>query len=63
MEEPLVDILGCISVKHKASNGIIQSVKCSKLWTDRAIISQRQSMTVAQERQQCHTSLNSLRHM
>lgn len=29
--EPLVDILGCISVKCKVSNEIIQSVKWSKL--------------------------------
>lgn len=50
-EEPLVDILGCISVKRKVSNEIIPSVKCSKLWTDRAIISMRPSMTSATERQ------------
>lgn len=55
MEEPLVDILGCMGVKRKASNEIIQSVKCSKLWTDRAIISKRPSMTSAQERQQSVT--------
>lgn len=24
--------------EHKASNDIIQSVKCSKLWTDSAVI-------------------------
>lgn len=63
MEEPLADILGHISVKHKASNEIIQSVKCSKQWTDRAIISQRPSMTEAHERQCYHVSLNSFRHM
>lgn len=63
VEETEVDILGCISVKCKASNEIIQSVKCSKLWTDRVIIFKRPSMTVAQERQQCHICLNSLRHM
>lgn len=49
--KPLVDILRCISVKRKVSNEIIQSVKCSKLWTDRAIISKRPSMTQAKERQ------------
>lgn len=47
--EPLVDILGCMSVKREASNGIIQSVKQRKLWTDRAVISKRPSMTSAQE--------------
>jgi len=63
-EEPLVDILGCISVKRKVSNEIIQSVKCSSLWADRAINSRRPSMTSAQERQQeCETRLNSLRQM
>ena len=51
VKEPLVDILRCISVKRKVSNEIIPSVKCSKLWTDRAIISKRPSMTLAKERQ------------
>lgn len=55
VEEPLVDILGCINVKRKVSNEIIQSVKCSKLWTDRDIISKRPNMTPAKERQQSVT--------
>lgn len=51
MEEPLADILGYVCVKRKESNKIIQSVKYSKLWTDRAIISKRPSMRLAKERQ------------
>lgn len=58
-----VDILGCISVKRKAGNEIIQRVKCSKLWTGRAIIFTRPSMTAGRERQQGYICLNSLRHM
>ena len=45
------DILRRISVNRKVSNEMIHSVKCSRLWTDRAVIANRESMTSAKDRQ------------
>lgn len=47
----------CITVKHNACNELICSVKWIEPQTGRAVICQRPSMTVAQERQQCYGSI------
>lgn len=59
--EPLVDILGCISVKHKMRN----NPECEmQKAVDRQGHSKRPSMTLAPERRgECEMHLNSRRHM